>query len=350
MGGECLEAALMGSGKTPAAAAFARACDALAQEPPLPQNAATLGLQNKHPQSPLPDLAACFASRPRLCLSLVSFRRASSRTVWTSLYLLFEAFSTAHSNQVAAHLAGLCHLPVGGLSLLTIWLVGPCMPHGGRCQPITVGEVLQQLVCKLLARACAQRPVCTRSGNEAAIHVTGHNGRILLKLDFRKAFHRVSRKAVLQEACSRTHWVVAAGGQEWFRVAQLCPPCDDCARGFLQHLRRLRLRRLTSCLPALRLPSSKRFPAHWLLVACYYPFCDAVAGCFGDHARACPCGGDRCLGSTNQVSCHAVTSGLRCGVASSSAAAGARACANYEETGVPTATQGECLRCALPLT
>ena len=217
---------------------LSRACDALTQEPPLPQDAATLSaLQAKHPQSALPDVAALGASRPgavpefcagEVAASIRSFKRASGPgPSGLRPDHLREALGTAHADEVASHLAALCYILARGEAPTTLapHLAGGTLhalpkPQGG-VRPIAVGEVLRRLVGKLLcqhAREAAraqlaplQVGVGVPSGAEAAVHVTRHwlhtnsgsENTVLLKLDLRNAFNSVSRQAVLREVRSR---------------------------------------------------------------------------------------------------------------------------------------------------
>ncbi|CAE7231929.1 unnamed protein product [Symbiodinium natans] len=217
---------------------LARACDALLQEPPLPRDAATLAaLQAKHPQSPLPDLAALGAPRPgavpefsaeAVAKAVRSFKRASAPgPSGLRPDHLRESLSTAHADEVAVHLAALCHLLGRGEAPATLapHLAGATLhalpkPQGG-VRPIAIGEVLRRLVGKLLCGSVREAArdqlwplqvgVGVPSGSEAAVHAarhwlqshSGHENRVLVKLDFRNAFNAVSRTSVLREARAR---------------------------------------------------------------------------------------------------------------------------------------------------
>ena len=217
---------------------LARACDALLQEPPLPRDAATLAaLQAKHPQSPLPDLAALGAPRPgavpefsaeAVAKAVRSFKRASAPgPSGLRPDHLRESLSTAHADEVAVHLAALCHLLARGEAPATLapHLAGATLhalpkPQGG-VRPIAIGEVLRRLVGKLLCGSVREAArdqlwplqvgVGVPSGSEAAVHAarhwlqshSGHENRVLVKLDFRNAFNAVSRASVLREARAR---------------------------------------------------------------------------------------------------------------------------------------------------
>ena len=180
---------------------LARACNALVQEPPLPRDAATLAaLQAKHPHSPLPDLASLGVSRPgavpefsaeAVVQAVRSFKRASAPgPSGLRADHLRESLCTAHTDEVATHLAALCYLLARGEAPATLapHLAGATLralpkPQGG-VRPIAVGEVLRRLVGKLLCANVRQAArdqlwplqvgVGVPSGSEAVVHTARH--------------------------------------------------------------------------------------------------------------------------------------------------------------------------------
>ena len=213
---------------------YAGACAALTDPPMLERDAAVEAeLRSKHPLSAPPRLAALgapsVAAVPEFSAELVTyavrgFRRGSAPGP-TGLRPdhLREALGTAHSDEVAAHLATLCQLLARGEApeALAVHFAGArlhALPKkGGGVRPVAVGETLRRLVAKLLceqvrddARSLLwplQVGVAAPGGAEVAVHAArqwaqrnaGNRSKVLVKVDFENAFNTVDREALLRD-------------------------------------------------------------------------------------------------------------------------------------------------------
>ena len=227
---------------------LSRACTALIDPPPLPASEDTLAeLLSKHPQSAPPDLEALGAPRAaavpefsaeNTARAIRSFRQGSAPgPSGLRPDHLREALLTAHADEVAAHLASLCHLLARGEApgSLSPHLAGGSLhalpkPQGG-VRPIAVGEVVRRLVGKVLCMSLREEArdylqplqlgVGVKAGTEAAVHASrqwlhrnaGHVDKVLVKLDLRNAFNSVDRAAVLSAV--RSHLPEAACCADW---------------------------------------------------------------------------------------------------------------------------------------
>ena len=127
---------------------------------------------------------------------------------------LREALSSAHGDEVAAHLAEV-------VQLLAPHIAGAALhalpKRGGDVRPIIVGETLRRLASKCLCQAVRepaqqwlsplQLGVAVSLGAEAAVHTarhwfhrnSGHANKAFLTIDFENAFNSVDRAAMLGE-------------------------------------------------------------------------------------------------------------------------------------------------------
>jgi hypothetical protein len=176
---------------------LSRACAALVDPPPLPASSATLEqLVAQHPQAPAPDLGQLGPARPAavpelshdaLTKAIRSFARASAPgPSGLRADHLKDTLSTAHGDEVVAHLVVLCQLLANGEAPAAVapHLAGArlhALPKkSGGVRPIAVGETLRRLVSKVLCQSvradCAQYfwplqvGVGISMGGEAAIH------------------------------------------------------------------------------------------------------------------------------------------------------------------------------------
>ena len=213
---------------------LSRACAALVDAPPLPASSAVLEqLVAQHPQAPPPDLGQLGPARPAavpelshdaITKAIRSFARASAPgPSGLRADHLKDTLSTAHGDEVIAHLVVLCQLLANGEAPAAVapHLAGArlhALPKkSGGVRPIAVGETLRRLVSKVLCQSVRtdaaqffwplQVGVGVSMGGEAAIHTVRQwiernsqsSGKVLLKVDFRNAFNSVTRHAFLAE-------------------------------------------------------------------------------------------------------------------------------------------------------
>jgi len=136
---------------------------------------------------------------------------------------LREALSSAHGDEVAAHLAQVVQLLARGDAPLEVapHIAGAALhalpKRGGDVRPIAVGETLRRLASKCLCQAVRepaqqwlsplQLGVTVSLGAEAAVHTarhcfhrnSGHANKAFLTIDFENAFNSVDRAAMLRE-------------------------------------------------------------------------------------------------------------------------------------------------------
>ena len=229
---------------------LSRACAALVDPPLLAESTEVLNsLRAKHPHaSPArPGLQSLGPSSRRdvpdissaeVLKAVRGFRRGSAPGP-TGLRgdHVREALSTAHADEVTAHLTEVIRILVRGEAPLELapHLAGAtlhAMPKGGDdVRPIAVGETWRRLagkcLCSSLREAAAQNlwplqvGVAVPLGTETAIHTarqwmqrnTGHADKCFLQVDFRNAFNTIDRAAMLRQV--RLHMPGLAPWAEW---------------------------------------------------------------------------------------------------------------------------------------